>query len=229
MTFVLSILAACALAPGAEQDKPLTLQYLRRAGDRFVPESKVTLTRKDRGASYVSVTERGDEKTTLTLQFDDKNHVRTAEVALTGPRGKQTATLTLLDGQAQLKRAGTTDFLKVGPDPILTTAPDWSDVFQLVNRYNTKKGGQQEFAGVWFHPVEGARTLTFSIERVGHDKITVKEEEVRLERYLIRLRSGAYGVWVDNGGRVIRIVPQGAANAPVVLEGYQESTRDLVP
>jgi hypothetical protein len=229
MTFLVAFLVGSALPPGVEPEKAVTLKYVRRVEGQFIKESEVTLTRSGRGATYTSTTERGDEKMTLTLHFDEKNHIRTAEASLTDAKGTRTATLTLADRHIQFKRAGTTDFIKTGPDPILTTAPDWSDVFQLVSRYDARKGGRQEFAGVWFHPVEGTRTLTFAVERVGQDKITLKEEEVKLDRYHVRLRSGDYAVWLDSAGRVIKILPRGAGSSPVVLEGYEEATRELVP
>src|SRR5262249_24290267 len=104
--------------------------------------------------------------------------------------------------------------------------PDWSDVIQLVTRYDAKKSGRQEFGGIWFRPVEQPMILTFTIERVGEDKITLKEQDVKLNRYVITLRSGGYRVWSDDEGRVVRVVPRGGGGG-FVVEGYEEETRKL--
>src|SRR5262249_24914865 len=98
---------------------------------------------------------------------------------------------------------------------------------QLVTRYDAKKGGKQEFGGVWFHPVEQPLTLTFTIERVGEDKIKLSNKEMKLRRHDIVLRSGNYRTWSDDDGRIIRIAPRGGDGTPMVLEGYEEATRDL--
>jgi hypothetical protein len=115
----------------------------------------------------------------------------------------------------------------------VTTAPDWSDVFQLVRRYDAAKGGKQDFPGLWVHPVQPMQKLTFSIQRIGDDTVAVREKgkemEVKLGRYQVKLRSGDYAVWADPDRRVVRIVPANRKEAFVVLQGYQEATRGLAP
>src|SRR5262249_48039734 len=142
---------------------------------------------------------------------------------------KKKAELGLFKDHARLKREGTTELLNRVPDaPVVTTAPDWSDVIQLVTRYDAKKGGRQEFGGLWFHPVEQPQIpIAFTIERAGTDKITLKEKEIALHRHDIHLRSGGYRAWSDADGRVVRIAPRGPGGVPVVLEGYEEATREL--
>ena len=104
---------------------------------------------------------------------------------------------------------------------------------QLMKRYDAKKGGKQEFGGIWFHPVDQLLTPTFTIDRVGEDKITVKvkdtleEKEVGLQRYDIQLRSGGYRAWSDDDGRIVRIVPRGTNSSPIMLEGFEELTSKL--
>jgi hypothetical protein len=226
MSVVLSILIGCALAPSADTSKSLKLRYVRLVDGELVTESTVTTTRTDKGTTYVSVTERGDTQMTLTLRFNKDNRLTDAEAVLQRDKRKQTALLTLTPKRAMLKRGGTTDVFKVAADPIVTTAPDWSDIFQLVNRYDAKKAGKQEFAGVWFHPTEQTLMPTFTIERVGKNQITVKDKKETLDRYRIQLRSGEYTAWANPSGVVVKLQQKGTV---VALEEYEEATRELRP
>jgi hypothetical protein len=205
---------------------------MRPSGDKYVVESEITITPAQRGSVYTSTTSRtsddGDTKMTLTLRLDANNAITTAEALLTTPKSKKKATLGLFKDHARLKREGTTELLdRVPESPVVTTAPDWSDVIQLVTRYDSKKGGKQEFGGVWFHPVDQPQILTFTIERTGEDKIKLKEQEIELRRHEIHLRSGGYRAWSDGDARIVRIVPRGQGGVPIVLEGYEEATREL--
>jgi hypothetical protein len=128
---------------------------------------------------------------------------------------------------ARLKRDGTTDLLQAPANPVVTTAPDWSDIFELVRRYDAGKGGKQEFPGLWFHPTRPLRQLTFSVERVGDDRVKIKDGGQKLGRYRVTLRSGGYLVWARADGRVCKILPGGGRAVPVVLEGYEEATSRL--
>jgi hypothetical protein len=231
MTVLLPLALACMLAP-AQDNKAEPLRYLRQTGTKFVLESEIAITPVERGTVYKSTTTRktelGDEKMTLTLRLDENNRITSAETVEETPKGKKTATLTLRDRHALLKREGTTDILnKVAAFPIVTTAPDWSDVIQLVTRYDAKKGGMQEFGGVWFHPSARPATPTFTIERLGTDKINVKDADVTLTRYQIKLRSGDYLAWADEEGRVFKILPRAQGGTPIALQGYEEATREL--
>lgn len=225
MSNLLILLSCCALS--ADADKPTTVRYLRPAEGKWVLESAITITPTRDGTTYVSLTDRGAEKMTLTLRFNKDNQVTAADLVHETAQGKKTAALTLEGTKGQLKRDAGTDALDVAANPIVTTAPDWSDIFQLVRRYDAKKGGKQEFAGLWIHPTRPTQMLTFTAERLGGDTIKVKGDEVKLDRYRIRLRSGDYLVWADATGRVLRLTPPGAKATPVVLEGYEDSTKDL--
>jgi hypothetical protein len=234
MSFLLPILAGCALLAADEPDKPKPLRYLRPVMDRYVPESEVTTTPTDDGAVYVSRTGQGREQMTLTLRLDRDGRVFEAEAAEGTGDERRSAVLKLGEkkGSGEFKRAGITDFLRDLPaDPVVTTAPDWSDVFQLVRRYNAGKGGKQKFSGVWIHPVKGLQTLTFSVERLGTNTVTVREKEketqVKLDRYRMKLRSGDYLVWADPSGRVVKLQPADDKGPPVVLEGFQRATEGL--
>ena len=229
MASLLPLVLGC-LVFHTQDDKPAPLRYMRPAGDKYALESEITVTSVERGSVYSSTTSRkteeGDVKMTLTLRLDESNAIKSAETVLTTPKAKKTATLTLFKDHARLKHNGTTEVLNRVPEaPVVTTAPDWSDVIQLVTRYDAKKGGKQEFGGIWFHPTEQPKILTFTIERVGEDKITLNEQNAKLNRHEITLRSGDYRVWSDDEGRVVRILPRGGE--PIVLVGYEEATRGL--
>src|SRR5262249_34849440 len=162
---------------------------------------------------------RGKETMTLTLRFAEKNRLLDAQAAHDTPRGRQTASLTWRDKKAVLRRAGDiTEVLdKATPDRIVTTAPDWSDIIQLAARYERGRGGKQEFPGLWIHPTQPPRLLTFTIEHVGSDSIQVKDKEEKLARFRITLRSGAYLVWTDSGGQVIKLMVPGKPASAIVL------------
>lgn len=57
--------------------------------------------------------------------------------------------------------------------------------------------------------------------------MTVKDKTVELTRYRIQLRSGDYLVWARPDGTVCKLIAKGAKAVPVVLEGYEEATRNL--
>jgi hypothetical protein len=229
MSSLLLILAGYGLLAAAEPAKPTTLRYLRPAGDKFVLESEITTTRSQDGvATYVSLTDRGAEKMTLTLRFNKDDQITEAEAAQETAQGKKVVTAKLDGARANLVQDGAVhEITKVPANAIVTTAPDWSDIFLLVHRYDGKKGGKQEFPGLWIHPTKQALVLTFTIERLGNDTVKVKNEDVKLDRYKVRLRSGDYLVWADVSGRVCKLLPPGAKASAVVLEGYEEATREL--
>jgi hypothetical protein len=227
MAHVLGLLLSVALL-AAEPEKSSTLRYLKPVGDKYVLEGEVTTTPSDTGSTFVSRTLRGAAVVTLTVRSTKDGQVVNAEAVVENEQTRKTAVLTFFDkGVVSLKRAGITDYLKASPTVVVTTAPDWTDGIQLVRRYDAQKGGKQEFAGMWFHPVEACQTLTLTIERVGKDKIMVNDNVLPLERYQVQLRSGSYLVWADADGKVCKILPQQKGAAPLVLEGVEEATKDL--
>jgi hypothetical protein len=224
---VSGLLAATGLLTAAD-DKPAPLRYLRPGEGQLVLESEITATRTPEGAAYVSRTDRGSEKMTLTLHFNKDGQVTTAEAEQETAKGKQSAQLKIDGRKGQLQRAGgITDVLDVAGNPIVTTAPDWSDIFLLVRRYDGKKAGKQVFPGLWIHPSKPPLQLTFTIERTGKDTITVDSRKVALDRFRIHLRSGDYLAWADADGRVCKLFPASKPTAYVVLDGFDGATRDL--
>lgn len=227
MTPLVCLLFGSFLVAQAEAEKPKPVRYLKPGGDRFVLESQVTITATPTGSTYVSRTVRGPETMTLTVHRDKDGKVFAAEIVQQKGEVRKTASADLRTEPAKLKRGSVTDLVRVSANPVVTTAPDWSDIFELVRRYDAKKGGKQEFPGLWFHPSQPHLTPTFAIERVGTDTVKVKGESQELTRFRVSLRNASYRVWARADGRVCKILPQGERAVPVVLEGYEEATRGL--
>ena len=98
-------------------------------------------------------------------------------------------------------------------------------MLQLVRRYDGKKGGRQEFPGVWIHPTEEPRVLALSIERVSPpDTITLRDRAIVLDRFRLKLRGGEFLAWADQSGQVCKIVSLERKSGPIVLKGYEEAT-----
>ncbi len=220
---------AAVPASSAEDEKPKLARYFRREKDKFVLESQITEKRTQDGMTYVSLTDRGTEKMTLTLRFDKDHRLTSGEAVQKTAKGKRRADLTLDDTTALLKRGKSVTEIKNLANPIVTTAPDWSDIFQLVRRYDPKKAGPQEFTGLWIHPVREHLVLRFRIERVGEDTIHANGSKIALDRYRIRLRSGDYLTWADTERRVYKLFPAGHPESAVILEGFEEPTKKLGP
>jgi hypothetical protein len=230
MSCVLVLLANLLAFPEGAESKPTTLRYVRQVKDKFVPESVVTETVTKEGTTYNSSTERGDETTTLTLRFDKDNKLQSAEVTLQAHKSKKTAVLTIQGKKGFLKRpGGIIELLDTSPAVVVTTAPDWSDILQLVRRFDRSKGGKQAFAGLWIHPVEREKQMTFTVEPLGEEiKVVVApQKELKLQKYRIGLRSGDYLVWADASARVYKIQATGNTGTVVVLEGYEETIGKL--
>lgn len=210
---------------GDRPPKPETLRYLRPSGDKFVLESEIATT----ATTYTSLTERGTQKMTLNLTFGKDKTITEAEAILQTNESRQRAFLKLDGTKARLTRDSKVEEFETAADPVVTTAPDWSDIFLLVRRYDIDKAGKQEFAGLWIHPVKETLKLTFMIERIGQETIVVKDKRVKLARYRIHLRSGDYVAWADSSRTVVKLMPANAKAGLVVLEGYEQSTDGLVP
>lgn len=223
--FIPLLVLAAALT--ADADKPAPLRYLRPGKDRLVLESEVSRIATADGSNYVSLTDRGSEKMTLRVKHDRAGKVVSAEVIHEIAKEKQSAVLTVEKDRAQLRRGDKTEEIAKADNVIVTTAPDWTDIFELVRRYDAAKGGKQEFAGLWIHPTRPTQHLPFTVEKAGEDSVRHRDRPLALDRYRIRLRSGDYLVWADAARRVVRLIPAGRPAAFVVLDGYEEATRDL--
>jgi hypothetical protein len=223
--FLLAASAMPARADGTE----FTLEYVRPAGDKFVPESTVRFQKTAAGFLFRSVTQRPAEKMTLTLRTDSGHVPQVAELEQETAAGKHTATAIFNNKTVVVKRPGQLDQqLTLAADPVLaTTAPDWSDILLVLRRYDFKQGGKQQFAGLWFHPVKPPLALTFTVEALGQDTIPAGDKKLTLGRYRVQLRSGAYLVWADSAGKVFKLLPPGQPRGAVILKGQEKSTAGL--
>jgi hypothetical protein len=222
-------LAVClsGLAGGAGPQTEET-RYFRQAGDKLALESVVTRKGDGKAVLLVSVTDRGAEKMTLRVRFDGDGRLLSAEAVQETGAGKKAATLTPQGKTALLRReGGVTEKLPLAERPVITTAPDWCDILEVVRRYDRARGGKQEFPGLWIHPLKPARVLTFTAERLGADAVMLKGEKRSLGRYRVTLRSGAYLVWADDAGRVHKLMPAGRPAGAVFREGSADATRGL--
>jgi hypothetical protein len=215
------------LTHSADPEKPSVSRYTRPAGDKFVLESEITTSSKGPESTYTSLTDRGNEKMTLTLRYRDKK-LTSAEAIQSTKEKSSTVQMTTNGTTAEIRRGEKVETIKDIPEPIVTTAPDWSDIFLLVQRYDAKKGGKQDFVGLWIHPVKETLKLSFSIEHQGTTSITVKERKIALDQYRITLRSGAYLVWADESRTVYKLISANG-KGPVFLEGFEDATKDLLP
>lgn len=221
------LLAVVAVAFDAP---PETTRYLRPAGDGFATECDFVL----KAGVVESTTQRGKTKLVVTARYDDKDRLTTAEVVLHAGDEKKAARVAVRDGKATVERDGKpAQTFEVPPGVIVTSAPDWTDTFLLCRKYDRAKGGKQEFAGLWVHPVEDAQRLTFTAERHDATAIDFDGKRVTLDRYTLRIRgNSAYAAWADADGRLVKLVPlpykAGATNW-LVREGYQKSAGGLTP
>jgi hypothetical protein len=211
----------------ADPPHPETLRYLRPQGGKYVLESEITVTRDKDGYTYVSRTVRPQETMTLTVRRTPDGRLLRAELVHQKGDARKSAVVEPRDGKLLLKRDGVTEVVNLPDTTFFTTAPDWSDVIELARRYDLKKGGKQEFAGLWFHPTRPTLTPTFTVEKGGEDRIRVGGVEHKLERLNVRLRASTNTVWVFPDRRVCKILPAGEKAVPIVLQGHEEATRDL--
>jgi len=229
MSLVLSLFAGCVLLAPADTDKPMPLRYLRPDMGKYIAAGSITNQRSDEGSTIVSRTERPDEKTTVTLRYDRDGKLTSIDAIQDATR--KAVTLTIGEkGAGIMKRGGITDLFKDLPDnPVVTAGPDWTGAVALLRRYDAAKGGKQDFAGFWIDPVQGLEKQTYTVERKATDTVTVKDKEVKLDRYRIKLHGGEYTAWADPDGRLVRIQGLAPKAVPIVLEGFEDTTKGLRP
>ncbi|HEX5270915.1 MAG TPA: hypothetical protein VFW33_10525, partial [Gemmataceae bacterium] len=227
MSFLLPLVAGCALLPVAQAEKPVTLRYVLPEMGKLVTAAEVTTTRGDDGTFVTIKSERPDEKMTVTLRYDRDGKLTAADAV----QGRKGVTLTLGEkGTGTMKRGGITDLLKDLPaNPVVAAGPDWADVLQVVRRYDGAKGGKQEIAGFSIDPVQGFQKQKFTAETLPPVTIAVKDKEMKLDRYRLKVRGGDYAAWADGDGRVVRLQGVARGAVPVVLDGFEDATRGLKP
>src|SRR5262245_25649622 len=227
-------LVAICIAPAWSNDAPPEmLRYVRPAGAKFATECEFVINRDKAGWDIISRTDRGTIKMEVEARYDTEDRLTSAKAALTSGDSTKKVAVKAKEGKATVERDGTgpAEF-EIPKGTIVTSAPDWSDVFLLCRRYDRTRKGKQEFPALWIHPEKPARRLTFSIEWQGSDSIERDGKKVDLGRYQIRIRDGsAYAAWADGEGRMIRLIPLPAKGATggFTLEGYEKSAAELRP
>src|SRR5262249_56377066 len=108
-------------------------------------------------------------------------------------------------GRAAVRRRGKPpELFGVPAGVIVTSAPDWTDIFLLCRRYDRKAGGKQKFTGLWIHPKQPPQLLPFTIERVGAEEIEHEGKTMELDRFVIGIRGpNPYIACVDSSGTLV--------------------------
>jgi hypothetical protein len=204
------------------------LRYLRPAGERWTHECTFTIATRDNGWSIASVTERGKLTLSVGTAYDADDRLASAVVELRQGDKKSMATATADDRVVRIQQPEQPPKTVEAPGGVIvTSAPDWTDILLLCARYDYVRDGKQQFPGLWIHPRQPIQSLTFTIERTGHDVIRHGDRQVKLSRFVIHLRGqSAYAAWADETKKLIRLMPLPAKEprrTGLVLEGFEES------
>jgi hypothetical protein len=210
-------------------EKPETIRYLRRTAAGFSTEMEIRIVVAPDATTITSVTGRPDANLTVRSSYDAVGKLREARVSTLRGGDRQEATVSAADGKARVTRHdGATQEFECPAGVIVTSAPDWTDSVLAVRRYDRRKGGKQEFAGLWVHPVQPPQRLTFSLTLEAYDDVKHAGREVRLARMLLVLRGGSrYIVWADDAGRMVRLVAEKAADQGIVLVGWEDAAGEF--
>src|SRR5262249_10782278 len=147
-------------------------------------------------------------KMEVVAQYDARDRLIKASAVLTVGKATKSATVNVADGKATVKRDGAhPQQFDVPPGVIVTSAPDWTDVFLLCQRFDRAGKEKQEFPALWIHPTQPAQRLTFAIERQGTDTIDHAAKKLELTRFQIAIRGGSrYAAWADSQGKMVRLI-----------------------
>ncbi|MBM3996729.1 MAG: hypothetical protein FJ303_21625 [Planctomycetes bacterium] len=224
--FHLAILASLIL-PGNSVE---TARYVRLGGKQAEFECEITHTKTKTGTTINSVTGRGAGKLTLTARYDAEDNLLSADAMRIIAGEKATATVTVKDGKAIVKRQTNTETVDIAKGIIVTSAPDWTDIWLMCRRYDRAKGGKQTFPGLWIHPVENTGRWDFTIEKAGDDVIEHDGKKRTLDRFTVTIRNASqYVAWADDRGRLIKLVPKNTKMPyAIVLDGHETSSLQLI-
>ena len=215
--------------PSRADESSGEIRYVRPVGDKYVTECTFALSRDKTGWSIMSQT--GSMQ--VEAKYDADDNLQNAKATLMSGKSSKSATVQVQDGKAKVERdAAEPQEFDVPKRTIVTSAPDWSDVFQLCRRFDRTKNGKQEFPALWIHPEKPARRLTFTIEVLGNVHIMHDGKAVELARFQIHIRdNSAYMAWAQADGRMVKLLPLPAKDsAPgMTLEGYEKSAAGLRP
>jgi hypothetical protein len=142
----------------------------------------------------------------------------------------QSAAVTVRDQTARVVREGNeTNELPCPGGVIVTSAPDWTDAFMAVRRYDPRGSKAQNFPGLWIHPTSEPLELTIRLTRLGHDSVTLGKKTEKLDRFLLVLRGGSrYIAWRNQQSQLVRLVPA-TGSGGIVLTGWELATGVLKP
>ena len=229
---VIAALAAGQQVTSTDTSTEIKARYLRLGTNPPATECTFTLRLTNAGWSIDSVTGRGKTQLTVASSNDDRGFLGAATATLLADDQKKMVRVEAREGKAKVLRAGqAAQELEAPKGVIVTSAPDWTDTFLLCRRFDRKKGGKQEFPGLWIHPEQPAQNLTFTIERQGADAIDHEGKKIDLDRFLIRIRNNSpYAAWANEAGTMIKLVSlpfQEGKSVELVLEGYEKSAGKL--
>jgi hypothetical protein len=212
---------------GAES-RPAT--FVRRAAHGVVKECVISIRAKPTGWTVTSETYRGEAQLSLTSRYDDQDRLTGAAVTLTRGSEQASAVVEMDGAKARVVRSGQPpQEFELPPGVIVTSAPDWTDIWMLCRRYDRAAGGQQSLTGLWIHPTQAAQLITFRIERTGADTIEHEGRKLSLDRFTIRIRGPApYAAWADDQGRLVKLSPLPVQDGSgIVSEPYAGSAQRL--
>ena len=216
---------------GTDQRESETIRYLRVSGSEFVKEFEIQLTQTEQSFVVKSTTQRGEQTLIVSSQFDANNTLVSARVSLRRGERAQSASVRVTNRTARVLRDGNkSDELACPSGVIVTSAPDWTDSFMAVRRYDPKGSATQTFPGLWIHPTREPLELTIKLTRLGHDSVMLRNKSTILDRFLLVLCGGSrYIVWRNQQGQLVRLVHAMEGNGGIVLTGWERATRNLKP
>lgn len=208
-----------------------TLDYVRPVGSQYRAEFQISIQTSVDGHEVSSVTHRADTTLTIASRFDSVNRLRTAQVTLKKNDQAQSATIRTDDGKATVTRdAGEMSLFDCPPKVIVTSAPDWTDACLLMQYYDAKRSGPQEFPGLWVHPTRQPLRLTFKVIPSGMDTVTIDGDQQQLERFVIVLRNGSrYIAWRNKHNHLVCLIPNQQKHPALILRGWEKALSKLKP
>jgi hypothetical protein len=230
--FHLLLIPALLAFPCGGKPAEVKATFLRPAAKAFAKECEFKITSGADGWSIESVTTRGETQLTVRASYDKDHALREASAELKQKDVTTTARVTVKDKRALVRRHdGTEQDLPLGKGVVVTSAPDWSDIFLLCRQYDRKAGGRQLFPALWIHPAQPAQAANFAIQRLGTQAVTRNGKTVQLERFRVEIRGGsAYVAWADAQGELIKLAPLPFKEGTgIIRSGWEMVSEKLTP
>jgi hypothetical protein len=232
-SFAIVLLGLAAFPAWTDEPPAADFRYVRSGGQL---ECTFVVRHSAEGSRIESTTNRGKGVAMVLLARYDRTHqLQTALARLGADPGSPSVRVDVAGGMAIVRRKDIDPVqeFEVPPGVIVTSAPDWTDLFQLCRRHDRTRTGKQEFAALWIHPTQPAQKLTFSIEKVGTDAIEHDEKKVELARLAVRIRNNSpYVAWADAAGKMIKLMAipfKAGSSFEMTLQGYEKSAAKLKP